>query len=281
MDFRPAAAVVLLAAGGWLVAEAESVRASPRAPAGPATVLGGFTALAAQAVWLQADRAILAHDEDRAITLLRTLVELEPQIVNAARFAAWEIGWNMLDGVPDPRARWALAREAIAILSGCVAQNPRSATALVHRARYLSLKVAREPALEAAYRREMDARGGLEAAFFDYVRACELDPSDTDAASGVAFVGSPLARQAVSARRWDDAAVRLAATVRGLDTTLAAVRAEFGADLGRDESVLIEYERAASGRVIFAALLEVAEAPPDRREALLAAFLDSYPGFLE
>jgi hypothetical protein len=278
MDPRFPVALLLLGAGGWLAQEAEARRATPRPPAGPAAFLGGFSALAAQAVWFRADRAIMERDEDRAVVLLRALVDLEPQVVSAARFAAQEIGWNMLQGRTDPSARWSLSREAVRILSDCVERNPGSAAALVHRARYLELKVAQDEGLAARFADETDRRGPLAVARADCERALEIAPGDTEAAAGLALAAGPLGRTAAREGRWDDAADALRATVRAYGIVVRDAETELAGDLSPEAADALA---AARGSLATAeALLAAVTAPPEERTARIAAFERDHPGVL-
>jgi tetratricopeptide (TPR) repeat protein len=280
MDLRIPAAALLLALGGWLASEAEARRATPRPAAGASALLGGFSALAAQVVWIKADRAILERDEDRAVLLLRTLVDLEPQVVSAAQHAAQEIGWNMLQGRPDPATRWSLAREALRILSDCVAQNPGSAQALVNRGRYLSLKVAQDEGLAERFVREDDRRGPLAAARADYERALAIAPDDSDAAAGLALSAGLLGRTAARDGAWAEAADALRAAVKGYELVLADARAQFGAD-ARDGSPEAEALRSTEdARGAAAALLDAVTADASSRPARLAEFERAHPGVL-
>jgi hypothetical protein len=279
------AALVLLAAGAWCVRAAETLRATPRAAAGPAAVLGGFTALAAHAVWLRADRAVLAHDEDRAVALLRTLVDLEPQVVSASRHAAQEIGWNMLQGRDDPATRWSLAREAVRILTRCVEGNPASAEARVNRGRYLWLKLHDEPELARAFARDVDARGPLPVALEDFERALDLDPRESEAAAGLAAAGTLLGVEAARADAWDAAQPALEAALRGYDVLLAvaAPDAEVARTSSAPDAVAYRenYARVLARRETAAALRDVARAPAEARAAALAGFREDHPGVLD
>ena len=132
MDFRLPAAALLLAAAGFAGRAADACRATPPPPPGVASLLGGFSAAAAQALWMRAARALEERREDEAIAALRAVVELEPQLVSAARYAAETIGWDLAAGRPDA-VRWDLAREGLSILDGAVRANPGTAAALRER----------------------------------------------------------------------------------------------------------------------------------------------------
>jgi len=281
MFVRGAAAIALLAAGALLGAAAESLRATPRPPAGAPAVLGGFAALASQAVWIQADRAILRHEEDRAVTLLRTLVELQPEVVSASRYAAWEIGVNMLDGHEDPGTRRSLGREALRILDACVAANPRSAEARVHRARYLSIFVAGDAGLTADFRNVHEGASPLAHALDDYLAARDLDPGDTEAAAGAAELGAQAGIAAARDGNWGDAARALEAAVGGYDVILADARKEFGAAVEGDAPEAERYRDAEAARASAALLLEAARATGAARPALLDRFRAAHPGVLD
>ena len=66
-------AVVLLASGGALGALADDLRETPRTPPGPASLLGGFSALAVQVLTIRADAATDRQDPAEA---LREFAEL-------------------------------------------------------------------------------------------------------------------------------------------------------------------------------------------------------------
>ena len=280
MDTRIPAALVLLAAGAFASEASDACRATPRPSAGLSSVLGGFTAIAAQVVWFRADEATLAQDEDRALTLLRTLVDLEPHVVSASRQAAQEIGWNMVQGRSDPATRWSLAAEAVRILSDCVRRNPGSAEALRNRGRYLTTYLMRDDALAAAYARTVDGRGAVATAFDDFGRALDLSPDDSDAAGGLARTGGRLGVEAVDAGRWADAVTPLRAAVRGWDITLADIRVVLAEEIAAGGREADELARAEDGRAALAELLQVAEAPAADRDGLLAAFRQRRPGVL-
>ena len=280
MDFRLPAALVLLAAGAVASEASDACRATPRPAPGLSSVLGGFTAIAAQVVWFRADEAVLANDEDRALTLLRTLVDLEPHVVSASRQAAHEIGWNLVQGRSDPATRWSLAAEAVRILSDCIRRNPGSAEALRNRGRYLTTYLMSDDALAAAYTRNVDRRGPAGTAFDDFGRALDMAPDDTDAAGGLAQTGGRLGVEAADAGRWADAVAPLRAAVRGWDVTLADVRVVLAREIAAGGREADELARAEDGRAALAELLQVAEAPAAERDGLLTEFRRRRPGLL-
>ena len=72
-------AVILLASGGALGAMADGMRETPRTPPGPASLLGGFSALAVQVLSIRADAAAARGDPAEALLQLDMILELEPQ----------------------------------------------------------------------------------------------------------------------------------------------------------------------------------------------------------
>lgn len=259
MALRLAAAGTFLALGAALAARSEWESGGPRAGRGLGSALGGFTALAVQAVWLEADRAVIERDDARAVVLLRSLADLEPQMVSASQYAAQQIGWNMLPGHEDPAARWSLVREALEIHDACVRVNPHSAEARTNRARYLLFKVAGEEALAVRFANQT-GRTAASAARADLEAALALDPADSDAAAGLAFAAQAAARDAVDARRWDEAVSELTVALRWLDVTLEDARrtlAASGDDLVARARIAAGIRQTEESRTLLAELLDI------------------------
>ncbi|MCE9634734.1 MAG: hypothetical protein K8T90_03425 [Planctomycetes bacterium] len=280
MKLHLPAAVLLLAVGGALSAKAESLRATPRPPAGVASFLGGFSAVAAQAVWLKADRAVIDRDEDRAIVLLRTLVDLQPQVVSAAKHASDEIGWNMLGGHEDPEIRWSLAHEAHRILSESIDRNPGSADALHNRGHYVAFRIGGEAALEARFTRETDPRGPAAAARSDFERALVIAPADGEIAAALALVAGGIGVSAAREARWDDAADALRSAVRAYAIVLDDARAQLGDEVDRPGAARDSFQATAASGDALSALLDVALADRPSRPSRLADFTREHPEVL-
>lgn len=280
MKLHLPAAVLLLAIGGALSAKAESLRATPRPPAGIAGFLGGFSAVAAQAVWLKADRAVLDRDEDRAVVLLRALVELEPQVVSAAKHASDTIGWNLLGGHTDPAVRWSLAHEAHRILSTSIERNPGSAEALHNRGRYVAFKIGGEEALDGRFAREIDARGTAVAARDDLEAALRLAPGDGTIAADLALVAGDIGLSAARSGRWDEAAAALRSAVGAFDVVITEAREQLGDDVERPGPMRDGFLSTTARRDVLAALLDVASSGDGGRAERLAAFEAGHPGVL-
>src|SRR5437867_1494215 len=94
-------AVPLLALGAWAGRASDAARATPRAAPGAASLLGGFTALAVQVLWMRADQAVTEHREDDALLAFAAIEELEPQLVASGDFIARSIGFNLAEGHAD------------------------------------------------------------------------------------------------------------------------------------------------------------------------------------
>src|SRR5207244_1320057 len=109
-------APALLAAGGLCALESDAMRATPRAEPGVASLLGGFTAIAVQILWMQADQAVTEHREDDALLAFSAIAELEPQLVSSGAYIARALGFDLAEGHAEPAVRWALAREGWRVL---------------------------------------------------------------------------------------------------------------------------------------------------------------------
>jgi tetratricopeptide (TPR) repeat protein len=276
MDPRLPAAAVLLASGAAAAGAAERCRETPRPPPGASSVLGGFTALAAQAAWIQAERAIVQRDEDRAVVLLRTLVRLEPQVAGAARYAAQEIGWNMLQGRDDPAVRGGLVREALSILDACVEANPGSAEALRNRGRYVLLRLAGDDALAAAARRPGDRRP-LDSALDDLARAFDLAPDDSETTGLLGAAARRAAVERTAAGSWTAAAEACRRAVTAYDRVLADAREQLGAEIDAPGPARESFRATQAARDALRDLCVALEAPPDARDARLEQVRRDHP----
>src|SRR6185295_3332967 len=104
-------AVPLLAVAAVAGRESDARCATPRTPPGAASLLGGFTALAVQVLWMRADQAVAEFREDDAQLAFAAINELEPQLVTSGDFIARALGYDLAEDHKDPAVRWALGRE--------------------------------------------------------------------------------------------------------------------------------------------------------------------------
>lgn len=273
MNLHVPVAAVLLAAAAGLGRLSDARRATPPPKVGAATVLGGFSALAAQVLWIRADRALLERREDDAILALRGVVELEPQLVSAAQHAADTIGWDLSRDRPDA-VRWAMAQEGLRILDDAVADNPASADALRERGRYALLRLAEDPALAAGFRRDRSADGPVAAARADLRAAAALAPRDLLTLDAWALAGLREGVERVAEGRFRDAVAALDDAAAGYARCRAILQAELSErELRRDPT----FGALARTESLARDLRAVAAGPDEGREAALAALVERYP----
>jgi hypothetical protein len=276
VDLRLPAAALLLAAAAVAGRAADARRATPPPPPGVASLLGGFSAAAAQALWMRAARALEERREDEAIAALRAVVDLEPQLVSAARHAAETIGWDLAAGRPDP-VRWEMAREGIAILDGTVRANPGSAAALRERGSFLLLRIAEDPVLDRDFRRDLSADGPVAAARLDLARAADLDREDVVAHDLRALAGLREGVERIGDRRFEDAARALADAADAYDACRAILARDVPeAALAADPT----FAALAENRALVGGLLDAVRAPGDERERRLAVLRERHGGLL-
>jgi hypothetical protein len=258
---RLAVALALVAVSAALASASDALRATPRAPGGLGSLLGGLSAVVAQGAWIRAEAALAERRDADALYYLDLITELEPQLVAAADHIADEIGANRAREFPDPVARWSFVREGLRILDGCVEHNPGVTEAHHARGRYLLLRIAPAAELRALHGQE---RGGgvIEAAVEDLEEAHRSDPAAADVLETLG-VGLKL----LGDKRFfgDGDAPRAAVAYRR-----AAAVYRLQEEVFRDVPEALEAKRRVLAYV--EGLAAVAEAPAARRKALYGAF---------
>ena len=203
-------ALPLLLASAAAGRASDSLRATPRAPPGAASLLGGFTALAVQVLWLRADAAVMEHREDDALLAFTAITELEPQLVSSNQFVARMLGFNLADGHADPAVRWALGHEGWRVLCRTVEHNPGEARAFAARGDYALRRLETDPPMRAGFVRDVDREGPLAHACADFDRAVALRPQWTEPWHGAAIASQRRGIELMTLGRFDEAAARLA-----------------------------------------------------------------------
>ncbi len=221
---RAIAAVALALAGGLTVREADAIRATPRAPPGPASVLGGLSALAVQISWIRADDALRRGDHAEGLLHLDLIHTLEPHLVAGAGSIAHRIGVEVAGETPDPETRWGLVREGLAVLDRTVAQNPGLAEALTTRGTYTLQRFTLPPARIARFTREI-GHSPYEAALEDFRTAVALEPEDLGALDGLGAAALYAGRDQFIAGEPETAAERLAEAIHAFRVSLDIYRA--------------------------------------------------------
>jgi len=265
-------ALVLLLSGGWLGRVSDRMRAEagvPRPPPGPSSVLGGFSAVAIQILWIRADRALLANRLDECLHDFDLIHRLEPQLLDATAYFADEIGRNMADLQPDTDRRVALAMLGRRMYDRSVAANLSDHRAFVLRGRYTMTRIATDDAMKRHFF-ETTGTTPFEAAQNDFSDAYSLNPASIEAVDGFALSSyrRGLELLFLGIRRGDDEAraaaaraFRAAEAAYGELLTLQEARGFEPEDLGEERGM-----RAGSRR-----FAETAEAPAADFPALYAA----------
>jgi len=203
-------ALPLLAGAAFAGRASDARRATPRAPAGAASLLGGFTAIAVQVLWLRADAAVMEGREDDALLAFTAITELEPQLISSNEYVARMFGFNIADGHADPAVRWSLGREGWRVLCRTVEHNPGEARAFAARGGYALRRLDGDPSMRAGFLREVDREGPLARACDDYDRAAELRPQWTEPWHGTAIASQRRGLELLMEGRYDEASARLA-----------------------------------------------------------------------
>ena len=202
-------ALPLLVAAAFLGRASDALRAAPSATPGAASLLGGFTAIAVQVLWLRADAAVMEGREDDAILAFTAITELEPQLISSNEYVARMFGFNIADGHADPAVRWSLGREGWRVLNRTVEHNPGEARAFVARGGYALRRLEDDPSMRAGCVREVDREGPLAHACADYDRAAELRPQWTEPWHGTAIASLRRGLELLMEARYPEAAARL------------------------------------------------------------------------
>lgn len=202
-------ALPLLAASVVAARASDAARATPRTPPGAASLLGGFTALAVQVLWLRADAAVMEHREDDALLTFTAITELEPQLISSNAFVARMLGFNLADGHSEPAVRWALGKNGWSVLCRTVEHNPGEARAYAARGAYALQRLDTDAPMRAGFIREIDPEGPLAHACADYDRAVELRPEWTEPWHGTAIASQRRGVELMKEGRFGEAAPRL------------------------------------------------------------------------
>lgn len=207
-------AVPLLLVGGWLGALSDDLRTTPRPPAGVSRLLGGFSAIAVQVLWIRGDGALRVNRLDEALYYFSLIHRLEPQLVGATEYFANEITANLGDREPDPAARAHLTLLAVRMLDRTVRGNPDRAEAFVTRGSFLLARIGPFEERAAAFRADRGT-SVYAAARTDFRRALELAPTDRQSAFGYAVSSRMRGMElfAEAAARGDERALRVAGTI--------------------------------------------------------------------
>jgi tetratricopeptide (TPR) repeat protein len=258
--------VPLLAAAALLGRESDDRRSTPRAAPGAASLLGGFTAIAVQVLWMRADQAVLDLREDDAQVAFAAISELEPQLVSSGDFIARALGFNLAEGHKDPAVRWSLAREGWRVLSRTVELNPGEARAFAARGRYALLRLNSDPAMKAGFARDVDAAGPLESARRDFEDAVRLRPQWIEPWHGAAIASLGRGVEHVAAGRFADAA----ACLRRADEAFRRVAERWTED--GDPRLAANIETAVGSGKLAGALAEICALPAEERAAQYEEF---------
>ena len=79
----------------------DAARATPRTEPGLPSLLGGFTAIAVQVLWMRADEAVSQFREDDAQIAFAAINELEPQLVSSGDYIARSLGYDLAEDHKD------------------------------------------------------------------------------------------------------------------------------------------------------------------------------------
>lgn len=200
-------AFVLVVLGGVASSASDAARTTPRATPGAASLLGGFTAIAVQVLWLRADQAVMERREADAQIAFAAINELEPELISSSNFIATALGFNLADGHKDPAVRWALAKEGWRVLSRTIEKSPGEARAYEARGRYALLRLARDNAMRDGFLREVGADGPVERARLDLEEAVRLRQRWLGPWALLALASMQRAEEHFSAGRFPDAAI--------------------------------------------------------------------------
>lgn len=264
---RVVAAVALFVVGGLLGAASDAERAMPRAPAGPESLLGGFSALAVQILWIRADEARDRGDTAEALLLFDLIADLEPQLVEGAAFIAHEVGTNFAADATTPEQRWGLVAQGTRILDRTVRDNPGVAAALLARGNHFIGRIGGDDDLTAAFARHT-GRSPYAAAYADFRAAQRLDPSSHPALDGLGLAGLYHGWELCRTGEFDAAETVLAEAARAFEESGRRYRA------GGLESVAVD----EFARPFAQALLEAVRAPAGERDALVRAAYAHFVG---
>jgi hypothetical protein len=257
-------AVPLLAVAALAGRASDAARTTPRAAPGAASLLGGFTALAVQVLWLRADEAVSQFREDDAQIAFAAINELEPQLVSSADFIARSLGYDLAEDHKDAAVRWALGREGWRVLCRCVERNPGEARAYSARGRYALLRLANDPPMRAGFVKEIDAKGPLVHARDDFEEAARLRPKWREPWDGVGLASMGCARESFGRGDFVEAAALYRRAREAFRHVVGLLAGEV------DPAIVGSREMTADSAALAGALADVCDAPPETRAARLA-----------
>ncbi len=249
----------LLIGAAILGRESDDRRTTQRAAPGAASLLGGFTAIAVQVLWMRADQAVMDQREDDAQVAFAAISELEPQLVSSGDFIARALGFNLAEGHTDPAVRWSFGREGWRVLSRTVDLNPGEARAHAARGRYALLRLNSDPSMKAGFVRDVDAAGPLESARRDFDEAVRLRPQWIEPWHGTAIASLGRGVEHLGAGRFGDAA----ACLRRAEEAFRRVAERWTED--GDPRLAANIETATGSGKLAAALAEICALPDDER----------------
>lgn len=151
-----AAALLLLGA----TAQCAFLRRAPHPGAtaadGALAVLGGLRTLAAEAIWMRADRLQQAGRFSELVQLAEWLTALEPYNVQVWEYSAWNLAYNVSSRLPGAAERWPWVYAGIRLLRDRgIPRNPRAAALYRNLAFLFEVKLGVDKAEHCApeYRR--------------------------------------------------------------------------------------------------------------------------------
>jgi hypothetical protein len=195
-----AAAVVLLAASGWLAGAADRARDPAARAAGGTASLGAAGAAAISLLWLEADDLYAAGRWPEMLAAYEAAGRVEPRLAGAWRHRGWHLAYNLAGGAAreEDRDRWVL--EGLRVLDDGVRRNPGDAGLRTWRAFVLLERSGRWPSVERLLARERGA-APLDEAIALLDAEARRDPGD-GFATGLLLEGlARRARRAVAAAR--------------------------------------------------------------------------------
>ncbi len=257
-------ALPLLAVAAVAGRASDASRATPRAAPGAASLLGGFTAIAVQVLWLRADQAVTEFREDDAQLAFAAISELEPQLVSGGDAVARWLGYNLAEDHKEPAVRWALGREGWRVLCRTVELNPGVARAFEARAMYALNRLARDPPMRAGFVKDVDPAGPLEHARRDFEEALRLRPQWREPWDGVGIASIGCAGDAFERGDFADAATLFRRAHDAFHHVVGLLAKEI------DPAIVGNREAVADNAALASALVDVCAAPPEARAARLA-----------
>ena len=167
-------------------------------------LLGGFRAVAADALWLRLLDRYEAGDYGEVLPLAEALLGLDPRFERAYLVAAWTLAVDIPSLEPEAEA-WPYVRQGLLLLRKGTARNPRSWLLRAHEA-YLSQRLSKLPPLAERFANDpkLDAEriGALAQASRLYREAQRID-------GHAVYVDWGLVETSIALGRLDEAAAAL------------------------------------------------------------------------